>query len=130
MTSEADEGRVLGLLERWIAAVRTGETAKVSALYADDAVLHGTVSPMLRDSDEDINRYFRIFLRLPHLDATHSDDHVRIIGDVAIASGYYTFFHEKDEVMQSIPARYTFVWQKQDDGTWKIIEHHSSALPA
>ena len=131
MATEAEEGRVLALLERWAATIRTGETQQVLSLYAGDAVLHGIVSPRLRVSDEDTRRCFRMFLRLPHLEATHSDAHVRVSGDIAICSGYHTFFHEQNETMQSIPARCTFVRQKQDDGDeWRTSGHHSSRLPA
>ena len=53
---------------------------------------------------------------------------VRVYGDTAINSGYYTFSYEKDGQPTQLPARYSFALVKRD-GKWLIVDHHSSTMP-
>jgi hypothetical protein len=52
-----------------------------------------------------------------------------VYGDTAVNTGYYTFSYTKDGETKSIPARYSFTYVK-DGNDWKIVDHHSSAMPA
>ncbi|NJP05065.1 MAG: SgcJ/EcaC family oxidoreductase [Chloroflexaceae bacterium] len=129
MTSD-DARSVLAAFEQWLANVSKGDPEVVAAMYAEDAVFFGTVSPYIRTNPEQVKHYFDIFKsQLPNLHAFYAEPKIRIYGDVALNTGYYTFFHERDGKMQSVPARYTFAYKKVN-GEWKIIEHHSSAMPA
>ena len=53
------------------------------------------------------------------------EPNVRTFGDIAINSGVYTFTFKDGS---SVQARFSYVyrWNGQD---WRIIEHHSSAMP-
>ena len=124
-----EQRSVLEAMDRWIEAVTGGDPEKVASLYAPDAVFWGTVSPFLRTTPEGVADYFRHFLRLPHLNAIYFKPMVRVYGDIALNTGYYTFFYEEEGTFKQIPARYTFVYRKDESGEWKIIEHHSSAVP-
>jgi hypothetical protein len=44
-------------------------------------------------------------------------------------AGIYTFTLTTDGVSTTVPARYSYVYKKQTDGSYKILTHHSSALP-
>jgi uncharacterized protein (TIGR02246 family) len=123
-----EQQQVIVAFERWIEAVTTTDPETVAALYADDAVLWGTLSPYLRITPEQVRHYFEHFMQLANLTAIYHHPQVRVYGDVAVNSGYYTFFHERDGKMQSLPARYTFVYRRVG-AEWKIIDHHSSAVP-
>lgn len=125
-SSEAD---VLKAFETWIHAVTKTNPETVAKLYASDAVFWGTVSPYMRTTPAEVKDYFGHFMRLEHLNAIYYHPEVRVHGDIAINSGYYTFFYESDGKMMNIPARYTFVYRKDENGDWKIIDHHSSAVP-
>jgi len=48
--------------------------------------------------------------------------------DHALVSGLYTFRVNEGGAPVVIPARYSFVYEK-DDGKWMIVEHHSSKVP-
>ena len=124
-----EQRSVLKAMDRWVAAVSGGDPAAVAALYAPDAVFWGTVSPFLRTTPEGVRDYFEHFMRLSHLNAIYYKPMVRVYGDIAINTGYYTFFYEEDGVLRSIPARYTFVYRRDAQGEWQIVEHHSSAMP-
>jgi uncharacterized protein (TIGR02246 family) len=113
---------------RWIDAFNRKSSKDIVALYAKDAVFFGTSSPVLRDSPELVQDYFKA-LSTPG-DATISvgDQRVQVFGDVAINTGYYTRSSMQDGKLVRNPARFTFVYAKRD-GQWQIVNHHSSALP-
>jgi hypothetical protein len=100
----------------------------VTGLYAEDAVLWGTISPNIRTTPDSIQDYFNTFMALDNLQAIYHHPQVRVYGDTAINSGYYTFFYEDEGVLVSLPARYTFVYERVGD-TWLIVDHHSSMDP-
>src|SRR5215470_5114272 len=91
-------------------------------LYAKDAVLWGTLSPTIRS---DVGA----FQALPKATVKFGDQLIRVFGNTAVNSGYYTFSYTKDGEAKSIPARYSFTYVK-DGNDWKIVDHHSSAVPA
>jgi len=124
-----DQKSVLKAMDKWVEAVTTTDPDTVAKLYSKEAVFWGTVSPFLRTTPEGIKNYFEHFMRLKSLNAIYCKPMIRIYADIAVHSGYYTFFHEQDGKMMSIPARYSFVYQKNQYGEWKIIDHHSSAVP-
>jgi len=55
--------------------------------------------------------------------------HISINGNVAINTGIYTFTLTKQEQEKKVQARYSFVYERQNDGEWLIVNHHSSAMP-
>src|SRR2546422_7883 len=50
------------------------------------------------------------------------DQLVRVYGNTAVNTGYYTFSYMKDGEAKSIPARYSFTYVK-DGNEWKIVDH-------
>jgi uncharacterized protein (TIGR02246 family) len=102
----------------------------ILALYARDAVLWGTLSPTRRETPQAIREYFvGAFKALPGHKVEFGDQLIRVYGNTAVNTGYYTFSYMKDGQPAKIPARYSFVYVKRD-GKWQIVDHHSSAMPA
>ena len=66
---------------------------------------------------------------LPELKVTFGEQLIRVYGDTAVNTGYYTFSYVKDGEARTLPARYSFTFVK-DGGNWMIVDHHSSAMPA
>src|SRR5262249_37430599 len=66
---------------------------------------------------------------LPKATVKFGDQLIRVYGNTAVNSGYYTFSYTKDGETKSIPARYSLTYVK-DGNDWKIVDHHSSAVPA
>ncbi len=112
------------LFETWNSALQTGDPKQVAALYAADAILLPTVSNQVRHNHEEIEDYFVQFLAKGP-SGKIDEANVRIFGDLAINSGVYTFTFADGAV---VTARFTYVYRQDGDG-WKIIEHHSSAMP-
>jgi hypothetical protein len=63
------------------------------------------------------------------LNVRFDEQNIRILDtNTASNSGLYTFSFVQDGKIVEVPARYTFLYEKQDD-QWLILEHHSSLRP-
>lgn len=130
---EEAEKEVAATTDTWLDTVTSGSEGVVDdvvALYAEDGLLWGTVSQQVRDTPAEIRDYFEYFAKLPELSVSSYKGCVRMYEEnLAINSGYYTFTYNKDGQTKEVPARYSFTYYKNNNNQWKIIEHHSSALP-
>ena len=120
-----NDADVLGLFDQWNTALSTLNPDTVTALYADNAVLLPTVSNQVRHNHEEIRDYFVGFLRKSPQGVV-DEFNVNILSDThATNSGVYTFtFGDGSKVS----ARFSYLYVASDDG-WKILQHHSSAMP-
>jgi uncharacterized protein (TIGR02246 family) len=116
------------LFARWNAALLSGDASKVADNYAPDAILVPTVSNKVRHTRAEIVDYFKHFLELSPK-AVVLEANVRSYGDIMIDSGVYAFSVRKGGKDETVVARFTFVYKKGPDGVWRIVEHHSSAMP-
>ena len=124
----------------WMNCVTTeGDTSEaVANLYAEDAVLWGTVANDVRFEPLDVETYFQYFANIPGLRVKPGSfkSVVQVCGrkrDLAISSGYYEFMKpDGTGGVTSIPARFTFTYRKSNKpglpNSWAIINHHSSAV--
>jgi uncharacterized protein (TIGR02246 family) len=114
----------------WAQALGQDDPDKVLALYSDDAVLWGTLSPKLRADRAALRDYFATaFKVLPGLRVDFGDQLIRVYGDTAVNTGYYTFSYVRDGETRIFPARYSFTYVKSGEH-WLIVDHHSSAMPS
>jgi uncharacterized protein (TIGR02246 family) len=115
---------------KWADIFAQNNPDTILALYAKDGVLWGTLSPTVRSDPGAVRAYFvAAFTALPQAKVTFGDQLIRVYGDTAVNTGYYTFSYVKDGETKSIPARYSFAYVKDGDA-WLIVDHHSSAMPA
>src|ERR1700733_739277 len=76
----------------WGRALGEDQPDKVLPLYANDAVLWGTLSPTVRADRASLRDYFVTAFRvLPGLKVTFGDQLIRVYGTTAVNTGYYTF---------------------------------------
>src|SRR5712672_3854886 len=115
--------------QSWARALGEDDPDKVLPLYADDAVLWGTLSPKVRADRTALRDYFvTAFKVLPGLKVAFGDQLIRVYGGTAVNTGYYTFSYVRDGETRSLPARYSFTYVKSGEN-WLIVDHHSSAMP-
>ncbi|MCT9076917.1 SgcJ/EcaC family oxidoreductase [Streptomyces fulvoviolaceus] len=128
--SKASKKQIAALFDTWNAALQTGDSEKVADLYAKDAVLLPTVSNKVRTDRAGIVDYFDHFLENKPV-GTKVQTIVNVLDDnSAIDTGVYEFAltnHDTGE-KSVVTARYTYEYEKRD-GEWKIVNHHSSAMP-
>jgi uncharacterized protein (TIGR02246 family) len=124
----ANDEAIADLFRRWNLALASLDSSRVAALYWPDAVLLPTVSNVPRTDTASIKDYFVHFLqKFPRGQIVKRVTHHGC--NASIDAGLYDF-----SVMDSsgnasvVSARYTFVYTYRD-GTWKIQQHHSSAMP-
>jgi len=112
----------------WAAAYDSRDPQRAIVLYDKDAVFWGTLSPTIRDTTEEILAYFNKMPQTPHSRVTLGEQRIRVYGDMAINTGYYTFNVLRNGKRVPIPARFSFVYRLRD-GRWMIVDHHSSRNP-
>src|SRR5713226_3456096 len=114
---------------KWAQTLGQNDPDKVVLLYAADGVLWGTLSPKVRADRAALRDYFvSAFKILPDLKVTFGEQLIRVYGNAAINTGYYTFGYLKDGQAKTLPARYSFTYVNEG-GAWMIVDHHSSAVP-
>jgi len=115
---------VTDLFTRWNDALQTRDPQQVTDLYASNAILLPTISNQVRHNHEELTDYFEQFLaRGPK--GTLKEQNIRIFDELAMNSGVYEFSFDDGAI---VSARYSYVYQLINN-EWKIIEHHSSAMP-
>jgi uncharacterized protein (TIGR02246 family) len=116
--------------KKWNDALLAKDFRMVADLYSkDDLSFLPTVSPEFIKDPVSTQEYFQAFLKkLP--DGTITADDVKPAGpDAYLHTGMYTFMTGHKGDRQPVEARFSYMWKKQTDGSWKIVHHHSSAVP-
>ncbi|HYE74306.1 MAG TPA: DUF4440 domain-containing protein [Blastocatellia bacterium] len=112
----------------WADALNSRDPKRITATYDTEAVFWGTTAKNIRATPAEIAEYFSTSPQRPNTRVTIGEQHIRIYGDIAINSGYYTFSDLRDGKPVVNPSRFTFVFKRRGD-KWMIIDHHSSRMP-
>jgi uncharacterized protein (TIGR02246 family) len=125
VTTAAVEAQFAKFNDAWA----TKDPAKVTALFADDAVLLATVSNKPRLNHAEINDYFVGFLKNNPV-GTIDTSNVRLGCNMATRLGTWTvtFTDAATGAKTPVKARYSFIYA-YDKGQWKIAHLHSSGMP-
>ncbi|MDY6983498.1 MAG: DUF4440 domain-containing protein, partial [Pseudomonadota bacterium] len=105
-TAPEDEVRAAG--QKWIDGIGMGDPDTMVALYAEDGILHGTGSPVVRVGHALIREYFA-GLNAPVKMNFVEPQHIRVFGDVAVNTGNY---ETSINGAAPIRLRYSFVYHK------------------
>lgn len=112
------------------ASFTTGDLGKIMAHYADPAVMidAATVDP---SGDRKVQTgWARNFISMQPADYRVPDRHIQLLGgDAFVSSGTETFTVAAGAARPTVSARFTDVFQRQRDGSWKIIHEHVSMPP-
>ena len=129
-SSDLGKAEIGAATQNWADAFNSCDSDKAGALYSSDAVLWGTVAPVIISSPAGIHQYFeRVCFSNPKPKVALGEQLIRVYGDTAINSGSYTFTVFPGGQPFQFSARYSFTYRKQV-GKWLIVDHHSSAKPA
>jgi uncharacterized protein (TIGR02246 family) len=112
----------------WQAAYDSRNPARITALYEPEAVLWGTTAKTIASTPAAIADYFKSAPSRPNARVTLGEQHIRVYGDVAVNSGYYTFSDVQNGQSSARPSRFTIVF-RNIGGNWMIATHHSSSMP-
>jgi len=88
---------VAAAAEKWTTVFAENNPDTIMALYAKDGVLWGTLSPTVRSDPAALKAYFvGAFQALPKATVKFGDQLIRVYGNTAVNTGYYTFSYTKD----------------------------------
>lgn len=112
----------------WADAFNSRVIENILARYSAEAVFWGTVSPTLRDEPSEVRDYFKVIS--PDARVLLGEQRPRVFGDIAVDTGHYQFTDVREGNKTTVAARFSFVYKRDANGTWLIVDHHSSAVPA
>lgn len=112
-------------VDRWSAAYTSNDPEEVVKTYWPDAILLGTVSPVMSEGTEAIRTYFSPLKGSGNKNAIGEKRSI-VLGDSAVVvTGFYEFTGMQDGKPVPRPSRFTMLIVKRD-GVWRISHHHSS----
>jgi ketosteroid isomerase-like protein len=113
------------------ATFTTGDVKRIMAQYADDAVMFDSGHPSLSTDRKVQTGWAQAFVSMKPADYHVPDRQIQLLGpDAFISSGTEVFTVQAGSQRPTISARFTDVFQRQPDGSWKIVHEHVSLPPA
>ena len=108
----------------------TGDAKKVMAQYADNAVMIDAASPDPSADRKVQSGWAQTFVSMQPADYKVIDRKIQLLGgDAFISSGIETFTVAAGAARPTVSARFTDVFQRQKEGSWKIVNEHVSMPP-
>jgi uncharacterized protein (TIGR02246 family) len=112
-------------VDRWSAAYSGNDPEAIAKNYCPDAILLGTVSPVISEGTQAIITYFTPTKGTGNKN-TIDERRTIVINDSAVeVTGFYTFTRMVDGKAVPGPSRFTMLVTKRG-GEWCIAHHHSS----
>ena len=109
----------------------TGKVDDVMRQYAEGAVLFDAGHPTLSTDRKVQTGWARDFVSMKPADYHVPDRQIQLLGpDAFISSGTEVSTIESGTTRPTLSARFTDVFQRQPDGSWKIVHEHVSLPPA
>ena len=121
----AEEGNAA--IDHWSAAYSSNDVDAVVRSYWPDAILIGTVSPVMSEGADAIRKYFTdLKLQGSGNKNIIQERRTIVVDDNAIVvTGFYEFVRMKEGQAVPAPSRFTMLVTKRGD-EWRIAHHHSS----
>jgi hypothetical protein len=120
--------QVAAATKAWQAAYDSRDPKNIVSMYDAEALLWGTTAKTIATEQAAVWEYFKGAASRPNARVVIGEQYIRIFGDTAINSGYYTFTDLREGQLVSRPSRFTFVFHRHAS-KWLVVAHHSSAMP-
>jgi len=114
----------------WEDALHAKDLSKVINLYSENNTFLPTLHSDFKCGQKEVENYFQYFLLKNPLSKVVQQKVQIISNNAYLHSGLYDFELFTGCIKKEIVrARFTYLWQKELDGFWKIFHHHSSIRP-
>ncbi|MFL6735407.1 MAG: YybH family protein [Sphingomicrobium sp.] len=124
------EAQATRIAEQAEANFTKGDPKAIMAQYADKAVMIDAAAPNPSADRKVQSGWAQTFVSMQPADYKVIDRHIQLIGgDSFISSGIETFTVASGAARPTVSARFTDVFQRQKDGSWKIVNEHVSMPP-
>jgi uncharacterized protein (TIGR02246 family) len=112
-------------VDRWSAAYSGNDPETIVKNYWPDAVLLGTVSPVMSEGSEAILKYFSPSKGSGNKSAINERRTITINDNAVVVTGFYTFTRMVEGKAVPGPSRFTMLVTKRGN-EWRLAHHHSS----
>jgi uncharacterized protein (TIGR02246 family) len=112
-------------LDRWSVAFNTNDPETIAKSYCPDAILLGTVSPVISEGTQAIIKYFTPTRGTGNKNAIDERRTIEINDKAVVVTGFYTFTRMIEGKPVPGPSRFTMLVAKRGN-EWCIAHHHSS----
>jgi uncharacterized protein (TIGR02246 family) len=113
------------VVDRWSASYSGNDPENVAENYWSDAIVLGTVSPVMSEGTEAIVTYFTPLKGSGNKNTIDERRTIVINDNAVVVTGFYTFTRIIDGKPIPGPSRFTMLVTKRGD-EWRIAHHHSS----
>jgi uncharacterized protein (TIGR02246 family) len=113
------------VVDRWSAAYSSNDPEAVVKIYWPDAILLGTVSPVMSEGTEAIRSYFSPLKGSGNKNAIGERRTIVLSDNAVVVAGFYEFTRMQEGKPVPGPSRFTMLIVKRG-GEWNIAHHHSS----
>jgi len=112
-------------LDRWSAAYTSNDPDSVVKNYWPDAILLGTVSPVISIGTEAIRTYFSPLKGSGNKNAVGETHAIVVSENAVVLTGFYEFTGMSEGKPVPRPSRFSMLITKRGS-EWHIAHHHSS----
>jgi uncharacterized protein (TIGR02246 family) len=112
-------------IDRWSAAYSSNDPETIAKSYWSDAILLGTVSPVISEGTDAIVTYFTPTKGTGNKNSIDERRTIVVDNSAVLVTGFYTFTRMVDGKPVPGPSRFTMLVTKRGD-EWRIAHHHSS----
>ena len=125
------EAEATAIAERAEATFTSGKFDSIMAQYANGAVMIDPAAPSPSSDRKVQTEWAKAFVSMKPADYHVPDRRIQILGpDAFISSGTEMASIQSGTARPTISARFTDVFKRQPDGSWKIVHEHVSMTPA
>ena len=119
------------IAEQAEATFTTGDVNAIMRQYASGAVMFDATHPAFSTDRKVQTGWAQAFASMKPADYHVPDRQIQLLGpDAFISSGTEMFTVAAGSARPTISARFTDVFQRQGDASWKIVHEHVSLPPA
>lgn len=112
-------------VDRWSVAFSGNDPETIASNYWPDAILLGTVSPVMSEGTQSIIKYFTPTKGTGNKNAIDERRTITINDNAVVVTGFYTFTRMVEGKAVPGPSRFTMFVTKRGN-EWRLAHHHSS----
>ena len=129
-TSPVTEAEATRIAETAEASFTTRDVKAIMNQYADSATMIDAANPTPSADRKVQSGWTQNFASMKPADYQVSDRKIQIVGpDAFVSSGVESFTVAAGQARPRVSARFTDVFQRQKNGSWKIVHEHVSMPP-
>jgi uncharacterized protein (TIGR02246 family) len=113
------------VVDQWSTAYTSNDPDAVVKKYWPNAILLGTVSPVISEGTDAIAKYFSVLKGTGNKNAVQERRTIVIDDNAVLVTGFYEFTGMQEGKPVPRPSRFTMLITRRG-GEWRILHHHSS----